>query len=140
MSERLSRVERYERSRNTKHTKTRHRRSSGVRQQSTASDLLLEDPEEANKASTSTSTWDESFYAEAATTAEASEAAYQEPSESEDKIDLQSLPTRKEMFPSQRLRLQKWFLNSLLYIFIALLVFLLWWGISESPWGQKYGL
>ncbi|MDN4067459.1 hypothetical protein QYF50_06085 [Paenibacillus vini] len=54
--------------------------------------------------------------------------------------DVSELPTRKEMFPSQRIKITRWFYNSLLYIFIAIMIYLLWWGISDSPWGESHGL
>lgn len=54
--------------------------------------------------------------------------------------DIGKLPTRKELFPSQRLKMTKWFYNSLLYIFMIILIYLLWWGLSDSPWGQSHGL
>jgi hypothetical protein len=54
--------------------------------------------------------------------------------------DLEMLPTRKELFPSQRLKMTRWFYNSLLYIFVIILIYLLWWGVSDSPWGKNHGL
>lgn len=54
--------------------------------------------------------------------------------------DLELLPTRKELFPSQRLKMTRWFYNSLLYIFVIILIYLLWWGVSDSPWGKSHGL
>lgn len=54
--------------------------------------------------------------------------------------DVMELPARRELFPSQRLKWTRWFFNSLLYIFVIILVFLLWWGVSDSPWGQSHGL
>ncbi|MGG6309621.1 hypothetical protein [Paenibacillus macerans] len=56
----------------------------------------------------------------------------------EDELD--TLPTRKELFPSQRLKMTRWFYNSLLYIFVIILIYLLWWGVSDSPWGKNHGL
>lgn len=55
-------------------------------------------------------------------------------------MDVEKMPTRKELFPSQRLKWTRWFYNSLLYIFVIILIYLLWWGVSDSPWGDKYGL
>ncbi|WMT42670.1 hypothetical protein RE628_10340 [Paenibacillus sp. D2_2] len=130
MSERLSRVERYDRSREPKDTKTRHRRSSATRASRTRPDFLAEYQEEVHEDISQ----NEILFA-----TEAQDETFKEQDEA-DGTNLKDLPTRKQMFPSQRLKLQKWFLNSLLYIFIGLLVFLLWWGISKSPWGQKYGL
>ncbi|RCX23228.1 hypothetical protein DFP94_101824 [Fontibacillus phaseoli] len=63
-----------------------------------------------------------------------------ESSPAEKNLDMTELPTRKEMFPSQRIKLTRWFYNSLLYIFVAIMIFLLWWGISDSPWGESHGL
>lgn len=54
--------------------------------------------------------------------------------------DVMELPARRELFPSQRLKWTRWFFNSLLYMFVIILVFLLWWGVSDSPWGQSHGL
>ncbi|AWB45039.1 hypothetical protein DCC85_12940 [Paenibacillus sp. CAA11] len=61
----------------------------------------------------------------------------------EEEVDLEAgltedLPSRSELFPSSRNRVQKWFFNSLLILFIALTVLLLWWGMHESPWGLKH--
>lgn len=49
---------------------------------------------------------------------------------------LEDIPSRRELFPSQRMKLTRWFYNSLLFIFVAIMIALLWWGISDSPWGQ----
>ncbi|MFR9708699.1 hypothetical protein ACL02P_04585 [Paenibacillus sp. MB22_1] len=54
--------------------------------------------------------------------------------------DLDKLPTRKELFPSQRVKMTRWFYNSLLYAFVIILIYLLWWGLSDSPWGKSHGL
>lgn len=51
---------------------------------------------------------------------------------------LDDMPSRRELFPSQRLKLTRWFFNSLVIIFVAIMIALLWWGISDSPWGQYY--
>ncbi|GIO83580.1 hypothetical protein J25TS5_05120 [Paenibacillus faecis] len=55
-------------------------------------------------------------------------------------VEVSKLPTRKELYPSQRVKWTKWFFNTLLYVFVAILLVLLWWGLSDSPWGEKYGL
>ncbi|SDG23268.1 hypothetical protein SAMN04488542_13061 [Fontibacillus panacisegetis] len=60
-------------------------------------------------------------------------------SESEEEIKVEDLPTRKELFPSQRLKLTRWFFNSLLYIFIVIMGLLLWWAVQDSPWGKTQG-
>lgn len=60
-------------------------------------------------------------------------------SESEKEIKVEDLPTRKELFPSQRLKVTRWFFNSLLYIFIVIMGLLLWWAVKDSPWGKTQG-
>ncbi|WP_334071614.1 MULTISPECIES: hypothetical protein [Paenibacillus] len=55
-------------------------------------------------------------------------------------VEVSKLPPRRELYPSQRIKWTKWFFNSLLYVFVAILLVLLWWGLSDSPWGEKYGL
>lgn len=57
-----------------------------------------------------------------------------------EEVDVHNLPTRKELYPSQRLKLTKWFYNSLLYLFVIVMLVLLWWGLIESPWGRSQGL
>ena len=44
-----------------------------------------------------------------------------------------TLPTRSDLFPSRRVRLSKWFINSLIFIFILLTGFLVYWGIIGAP-------
>lgn len=77
---------------------------------------------------------------EAGTTYEMLQAEYKLDTTVEGEPDIEKLPTRKEMFPSQRLKLTKWFYNSLLYIFVIIMIYLLWWGLSDSPWGKRNGL
>ncbi|AZK47149.1 hypothetical protein [Paenibacillus lentus] len=55
-------------------------------------------------------------------------------------LSVEELPSRREVYPSQRVKLTKYFFNTLLFIFIAVMVALFWWGISESPWGQNHGM
>lgn len=57
-----------------------------------------------------------------------------------EEVDVHNMPTRKELFPSQRLKMTKWFYNSLLYLFVLVMLVLLWWGLIESPWGRAQGL
>ncbi|MBD7968012.1 hypothetical protein [Paenibacillus gallinarum] len=47
--------------------------------------------------------------------------------------EAETLPTRAELFPSRRVRLSKWFINSLICIFIFLTGFLVYWGIIGAP-------
>lgn len=42
-------------------------------------------------------------------------------------------PSRTQSYPSERVRLSKMFVNSLILIFIMLLGFLIWWGIVGAP-------
>lgn len=42
-------------------------------------------------------------------------------------------PSRSESYPSERLRLSKMFINSLIVIFVLLLGSLLWWGLEGAP-------
>lgn len=44
-----------------------------------------------------------------------------------------STPSRAESYPSERLRFSKMFINSLIVIFLLLLVFLLYWGLIGAP-------
>ncbi|WIV17985.1 hypothetical protein QPK24_16400 [Paenibacillus polygoni] len=47
--------------------------------------------------------------------------------------EAETLPTRAELFPSRRVRLSKWFINSLILLFILLTGFLVYWGIIGAP-------
>ncbi|WP_211745063.1 hypothetical protein [Paenibacillus sp. Marseille-Q4541] len=47
--------------------------------------------------------------------------------------EAETLPTRADLFPSRRLRLSKWFINSLIFLFILLTGFLVYWGIIGAP-------
>lgn len=51
---------------------------------------------------------------------------------------LGDLPSRRELYPSQRLKLTRWFFNSLVVVFVVIMIALLWWGINDSPWRQYY--
>ncbi|OKP95670.1 hypothetical protein [Paenibacillus sp. P46E] len=44
-----------------------------------------------------------------------------------------STPSRAESYPSERLRFSKMFINSLIVIFLLLLLFLLYWGLIGAP-------
>ncbi|WP_143192072.1 hypothetical protein [Paenibacillus helianthi] len=44
-----------------------------------------------------------------------------------------STPSRAESYPSERLRFSKMFINSLIVIFLLLLIFLLYWGLIGAP-------
>lgn len=45
----------------------------------------------------------------------------------------ESVPSRSDTYSSERVRLSKMFVNSLIFIFVILLVALLWWGIEGAP-------
>ncbi|AWP28424.1 hypothetical protein [Paenibacillus sp. Cedars] len=42
-------------------------------------------------------------------------------------------PKRTNTYSSYRVRMSKWFVNSLIVIFILLMVGLLWWGLIGAP-------
>lgn len=54
----------------------------------------------------------------------------------ESDANVSDMQSRRDLYPSQRLKITRWFFNSLLFIFIVILFMLLWWGISVSPWGK----
>ncbi|WP_410514780.1 hypothetical protein PaeBR_10580 [Paenibacillus sp. BR2-3] len=47
--------------------------------------------------------------------------------------DKEATPSRARTYTSERVRLSKMFVNSLIFIFVILLAFLLWWGIEGAP-------
>lgn len=47
--------------------------------------------------------------------------------------DQKNTPSRTDTYPSERIRLSKIFVNSLIVMFIALLVSLVVWGIKGAP-------
>lgn len=49
----------------------------------------------------------------------------------EEESNVKDMPSRRELYPSQRLKITRWFFNFLLFIFVAILFMLLWWGISK---------
>lgn len=51
-------------------------------------------------------------------------------SQSEEEV---SAPKRTNTYSSYRVRMSKWFVNSLIVIFILLMVGLLWWGLIGAP-------
>ncbi|MBP1999511.1 hypothetical protein J2Z69_000530 [Paenibacillus shirakamiensis] len=64
------------------------------------------------------------------------QSAYQESAVTTDEALLaDDMPSRREVFPSQRLKWTRWFFNSLVFIFIALLILLFFWGMQHSVWG-----
>ncbi|GIP20141.1 hypothetical protein [Paenibacillus sp. J22TS3] len=58
----------------------------------------------------------------------------QEPGPEED-LTVEDMPSRREMFPSHRIKWTKWFYNSLVIIFIAVTILLFFWGMQLSTWG-----
>ncbi|NMO96944.1 hypothetical protein [Paenibacillus lemnae] len=44
-----------------------------------------------------------------------------------------STPSRSRTYSSQRVRMSKWFVNSLIVLFIMLMAGLLWWGLIGAP-------
>ncbi|WP_433946407.1 hypothetical protein [Paenibacillus sp. SN-8-1] len=56
----------------------------------------------------------------------------------DDEISAEDMPPRREVYPSQRIKWTKWFYNSLVIIFIALLILLFFWGMQQSTWGKPH--
>lgn len=48
-------------------------------------------------------------------------------------LDEESAPSRTNTYPSHRVRMSKWFVNSLIVIFILLMAGLLIWGLIGAP-------
>lgn len=48
-------------------------------------------------------------------------------------LDEESAPSRSHTHPSQKVRMSKWFVNSLIVIFILLMAGLLIWGLIGAP-------
>ncbi|MFI2855593.1 hypothetical protein ACH6EH_00485 [Paenibacillus sp. JSM ZJ436] len=44
-----------------------------------------------------------------------------------------STPSRSRTYSSQRVRMSKWFVNSLIILFMLLMAGLLWWGLAGAP-------
>jgi hypothetical protein len=47
--------------------------------------------------------------------------------------DKEGTPSRTDSYPSERIRLSKLFVNSLIVMFVALVVSLVWWGVEGAP-------
>ncbi|MDQ0193020.1 hypothetical protein [Paenibacillus wynnii] len=45
----------------------------------------------------------------------------------------EATPSRSQTYTSERVRLSKMFVNSLIVLFVILLISLLWWGIEGAP-------
>ncbi|RRJ66363.1 hypothetical protein EHV15_28175 [Paenibacillus oralis] len=131
MSERLSRLERY--SRGTSKTTLENRRTRVHREEKTEKNRKKRSTRAENTAAAEVSF-------EGPPLKTAIPPARVEPSVIGEEENVMGLPARRELFPSQRLKWTRWFFNSLLYMFVIILVFLLWWGVSDSPWGQSHGL
>ncbi|RUT36109.1 hypothetical protein EJP77_03725 [Paenibacillus zeisoli] len=56
----------------------------------------------------------------------------------QEEISALDMPSRREVYPSHRIKWTKWFYNSLLFIFIALMVLLFFWGMQQSTWGKQH--
>lgn len=50
-----------------------------------------------------------------------------------DTMEEASAPRRTHTYSSYRVRMSKWFVNSLIVIFILLMASLLWWGLIGAP-------
>lgn len=63
-------------------------------------------------------------------------AAYQKPAGKRQAADQEvgeDTPSRSQSYPSERIRLSKIFVNSLIFMFVLLLASLVWWGIEGAP-------
>lgn len=60
--------------------------------------------------------------------------------ETEDEVSVEDMPSRRDMYPSHRIKWTKWFYNSLVFIFIAVLILLFFWGMQKSTWGAQHNL
>lgn len=49
------------------------------------------------------------------------------------KKSAETTPSRSQTYTSERMRLSKIFVNSLIFMFVILLASLLWWGIEGAP-------
>ncbi|MNC06423.1 hypothetical protein D3C75_539340 [compost metagenome] len=47
--------------------------------------------------------------------------------------EAEDTPSRSQSYPSERIRLSKIFVNSLIFMFVLLLASLVWWGIEGAP-------
>ncbi|MUG64972.1 hypothetical protein CHH75_09890 [Paenibacillus sp. 7541] len=46
---------------------------------------------------------------------------------------LDELPMRTRTYSSYRVRMSKWFVNSLIILFVLLMAALVWWGVKGAP-------
>lgn len=65
-------------------------------------------------------------------------ASAAEAAKSEEQEEAEELPPRSVLYPSGRIRLTKWFYETLILLFLVLLGTLLWWGTQTTgvkwPW------
>ncbi|CAM3316755.1 MULTISPECIES: hypothetical protein [Paenibacillus] len=54
-------------------------------------------------------------------------------SATQDNMEEATAPRRTHTYSSYRVRMSKWFVNSLIVIFILLMASLLWWGLIGAP-------
>lgn len=47
--------------------------------------------------------------------------------------EAEELPMRSKTYSSYRVRMSKWFVNSLIILFVMLMAALLWWGMKGAP-------
>ncbi|WP_213590597.1 hypothetical protein MKX50_15100 [Paenibacillus sp. FSL W8-0186] len=160
MSERLSRMERYGQRR---HPKDRHQRSGAARKHPeqqissetnsrvpTSNGANSKKPLKENKVSRKPNRQARISAMQGSDPVEAARIAHgsyivdpvsrQDAAGAHLDISARELPSRREVYPSQRVKLTRYFFNTLLFIFITVMVSLFWWGISESPWGQNNGM
>ncbi|WP_110932464.1 hypothetical protein [Paenibacillus bouchesdurhonensis] len=154
MSERLSRMERYGQRRSPKDKQ--HRSGNATRKQpehqiSSEAKSRVQSLK-GKKLTRKQQNRETGFYTDRSTNAAADAALMEQQSyevipvsrqvleEAAPTLTAEELPSRREVYPSQRVKLTRYFFNTLLFIFIAVMVVLFWWGISESPWGQNHSM
>lgn len=130
MSERLSRLERYSSTATTKETRQSSRvaRYSNVREEGllTGSRIRLPSGRKNRPANTVRGAANEQGILPRSRKGEASENG-----EEEDEEDKEYAP-RSTIYPSRKIKLAKFFYGYLIFLFVALTIMLLWWGIKLS--------
>lgn len=47
--------------------------------------------------------------------------------------DSAPIPARTETYASKKIKISKYFINTLIILFVLLTAFLLWWGVMDAP-------
>lgn len=129
MSERLSRLERYSNTATTRETRQSSRvakYSSGEEGLLTGSRIRLPAGRKKNAAHTVRRAVNEQGVLTRSRTGEVSET-----DEEENEKDKDYVP-RSTIYPSRKIKIAKFFYGYLIFLFVALTIMLLWWGIKLS--------